>query len=131
MVYEDDLVFSSHGLTEDSTNLYLGWVFVEPKRHLAGLGQMNPTEAAALGALANGVAAALRSSEGAEHIYAHVYGDAVPHLHVHLIPRYPGTPREFWADKLADWPDAPRGGLPEVQALTQRLAESIAKPSGQ
>jgi diadenosine tetraphosphate (Ap4A) HIT family hydrolase len=126
VIYEDDLVFSSHGLTADSTNLYLGWVFVEPKRHVAGLGHMKPAEAAAVGMLVSRLAAALQSSEGAEHVYAHVYGDAAPHLHVHLIPRYPNTPREYWPDKLDEWPDAPRGGLPEVQALTHRLAETIA-----
>jgi diadenosine tetraphosphate (Ap4A) HIT family hydrolase len=42
------------------------------------------------------VTRALRESEGAEHVYLVVVGHESPHLHVHLVPRYPGTPREFW-----------------------------------
>jgi histidine triad (HIT) family protein len=42
---------------------------------------------------------ALREAAGAEHVYAQVIGDRVPHLHVHLLPRYPGTPEDYWWDK--------------------------------
>ena len=35
---------------------------------------------------------ALRDVAKAEHVYAAVIGDGVRHLHVHLMPRYAGTP---------------------------------------
>jgi hypothetical protein len=37
----------------------------------------------------NDIAGALRAAEGAEHVYSHVHGDGVLHLHVHLQARYP------------------------------------------
>lgn len=132
VIYEDDLVFASHIATGgDNTAGYLGYVFVETTRHVAGLGELGEAEAAAIGVLVNDVAAALRASEGAEHVYSYVYGDGVPHLHVHLQARYPHTPLEYWPRRsgqaaitvsLSEWPDAPRGGMESVRQLSTRLA---------
>ena len=60
---------------------------------------------------------------GAEHVYSAVIGHAVPHLHVHLLPRYPGTPREFWWQRLDEWPDAERGDIARIADLVDRLRD--------
>ena len=44
-----------------------------------------------------------------------------PHLHLHLIPRYPGAPREYWGMRVDEWPDAPRGEAAEIAALCEQL----------
>jgi diadenosine tetraphosphate (Ap4A) HIT family hydrolase len=80
---------------------------IEPKRHVAGLGELTDGEAAALGVLVNNLGRALKDSEGAEHVYSFVLGDEVPHLHIHLVPRYSGAPREYWGVRASQWPDAP------------------------
>jgi histidine triad (HIT) family protein len=64
---------------------------------------------------------ALREAAGAEHVYAAVIGDQVPHLHVHLLPRYPGTPREYWWDRVDEWPDARRGSEPQITEFVASL----------
>jgi histidine triad (HIT) family protein len=69
---------------------------------------------------------ALRDVPGAEHVYAAVFGDGVPHLHVHLLPRYPGTPREYWGIHVDEWPQARRGGTAEIEALVQELRNYLA-----
>jgi histidine triad (HIT) family protein len=135
VIYEDDLVFASHlPPGTDSGDAYLGHVFVETKRHVAGIGELTPSEAAAVGVLVNDLAAALRTTEGAEHVYSHVYGDGVPHLHVHLQARYPNTPREYWPKRvgrasiivsLAEWPQAPRGYMESVRSISCRLHDAI------
>lgn len=135
IVYEDDLVFASHVVPSDgAADAYLGYAFAETKRHVAGLGELTDAEASAVGSLVNDVAAALCLSEGAEHVDAHVYGDGVPHLHVHLQARYPETPLEYWphrtvdgaiAVSLTNWPSAARGDLAAVRALTNRLAAVV------
>ena len=122
IVYEDDLVSSSHiALPPDGDRVYLGTLFVEPKRHVPGFGELTPSEAERVGLVASRLAAALRATERAEHVYLFVLGDHVPHLHVWLAPRYPGTPREFWNLRLSAWPDAPRGGAAEIAALCERV----------
>ncbi|GAB3443019.1 HIT family protein [Actinophytocola sediminis] len=124
-VAEDDLVVVSHTSTDapgqDGSPVYLGHLIVEPRRHVAGLGDLTEDEAAAVGRwLARG-AAALRTVAGAEHVYSMVVGHAVDHLHLHLIPRYPGTPREYWWTRLDEWPDAPLGDHDDATRLAVSL----------
>src|SRR5271156_4485289 len=64
---------------------------------------------------------ALRDVSGAEHVYAAVLGDGVPHLHVHLLPRFPGTPREYWGTRVDEWPQARRGDAAEIEAFVSEL----------
>ena len=100
---------------------YLGYLIVEPRRHVSELGDLTPEEAGSFGRLAARASAALTASEGAEHVYAAVIGHAVDHLHLHLIPRYPGTPREYWWTRVDEWPDAPRGDAQAIAAFCERL----------
>jgi diadenosine tetraphosphate (Ap4A) HIT family hydrolase len=110
---------------------YLGYLMVEPTRHVARLGELTDDEAAAIGWLVNRLSAALRESEGAEHVYSFVFGDRVQHLHVHLAPRYPGTPSEYWgtgAVHLQDWAAARRGGPDQITAICDRLRRAMPHP---
>ena len=46
----------------------------------------------------------------------------VPHVHMHIIPRYPGTPKEFWAPfAVYDAPNARMGDESEVVSLCERI----------
>jgi histidine triad (HIT) family protein len=120
-IYEDQLVYAGHALLSDDQPAYLGYLFAETKRHVPGLADLTGGEAQALGLLATRLSRALKGSEGAEHVYAFVLGDAVPHVHIHVVPRYPGAPREYWGVQVSQWPDAPRGGPREVEAMCARL----------
>jgi histidine triad (HIT) family protein len=102
-------------------SVYLGHLVLEPRRHVRGLGDLTTEEGASLGRMAARASAALTQSEHAEHVYAAVIGHGVEHLHLHLLPRYPGTPREYWWVRVDDWPEAPRGGPAEIEALAERL----------
>lgn len=121
-IYEDEVVYAGHAaLPPDGEPAYLGWLFAEPKRHAAGLADLTDEEARSLGLLVTRLARALRAVTDAEHIHELVLGHDVAHLHVHVIPRYPGTPREFWGTRVDEWPGAPRGDAQQVAALCERL----------
>lgn len=123
---EDELVYAGHAqIREGQTTAYLGYLMVEPKRHAPGLADLTDEEAKALGLLVTCISRALKASEGAEHIYAFVLGDLVPHLHIHVVPRYPGAPPEYWGVHVDEWPDAPRGGPEEMAALCERLRRAV------
>ena len=124
-VGEDELVIVSH-LTpaapdRPSGPVYLGHLLVEPRRHAPGLADLTDAEARAVGWWCTQASRALREAAGAEHVYAAVIGDKAAHLHVHLLPRYPGTPREYWWDRVDEWPDARRGTQPEIATLVAGL----------
>lgn len=128
VIWSDELIYAGHCHLFGAQTIAVGWLIVEPKRHLAGLGDLTGAEAAAIGVLVSRLAKALTAVEGAEHVYSFVLGDgrAAGHLHVHLMPRYPGTPREYWQQRVVEWPDGPRGGVTEMRAATGRLAEYLA-----
>lgn len=125
-IYEDELVFISHApLWGDEQDHYLGHLFIEPKRHVAELAGLSEAEAQAIGLHTSRAARALMAIAGVEHGYAFVIGDGVPHVHVHVIGRYPGAPREYWGPRVDDWPEAPRGGEAEIARLAARLREYL------
>jgi diadenosine tetraphosphate (Ap4A) HIT family hydrolase len=127
VLYEDDLVYVGHMHTMGRPTVYRGYLMVETKRHVPGFGDLTDDEAAAVGRLMNRVARVQKEIVGGEHVYAFVLGGGVPHLHVHLAPRYPGTPREYWGTRLTRWPDAPRVDEPEMRALVARLRGHLSQ----
>jgi histidine triad (HIT) family protein len=112
---------------QDVRAVYLGHLFVEPRRHAPGLADLTDAEARAVGWWCTQASRALRDVAGAEHVYSAVIGDGVPHLHVQLIPRYPGTPREFWWLRLDEWPGAKLGGEREITDLVSSLRKYLGQ----
>ena len=74
-----------------------------------------------IGLFAARLARALMHTQGVEHVYAFVIGDGIPHVHVHVIGRYPGAPREYWGLRVDEWPDAPHGGEREIDDVAARV----------
>ena len=122
VIHENDLIYISHAqLWEDEKEHYLGHVFVEPKRHVAEVSDLTEEEAQAIGIYTGRIAKALLHTENMEHIYIFVIGDGVLHVHYHVIGRYPGAPREYWGQKVDDWPEAPKGAEVEITQVAERL----------
>jgi len=47
-----------------------------------------------------------------------ILGDGVPHVHVHVIGRYPGAPREYRGPGVDEWPDCPHPTHTTTRSLT-------------
>jgi pimeloyl-ACP methyl ester carboxylesterase/diadenosine tetraphosphate (Ap4A) HIT family hydrolase len=125
-IYEDDLIYIGHAAVPDGeTTAYLGALLIEPKRHIPGLASLTNAEAQRIGLYVAHLSRALQNGEGAEHVYQFVMGHHVPHLHVWLVPRYPGTPRDYWGTRVDEWPDAPKGGPVEIAAMCTRIRAAI------
>jgi diadenosine tetraphosphate (Ap4A) HIT family hydrolase len=135
VLYQDDLVYAGHVHTMGGTTAYRGYLMVEPLRHVPGLGELTDEEAARLGWLANRLARVLKELLGAEHVYAFVLGGGTPsrrsppHLHLHLAPRYPGTPQEYWGQALSRWPGAPRVHDDGMRVLITQLRAALEGPA--
>lgn len=99
-----------------------GYLLIETRRHIQDLTEMNTEESQALGQLIHDGAELIKSNMGAEHVYVFRINDKVQHLHFHLAPRYPGTPKEFWGFKISEWPETPRVGLDEIQKISRQLS---------
>lgn len=125
-IFQDELVYASHAhLSEAQRTVYLGWLVVETRRHIPGLAELSDDEAQALGLLVGRLSRALKAILRAEHVYLFVMGHGVPHLHLHLIARYPGTPPAYWGTNIDEWPEAPRGDAGDIIALCERLRANL------
>jgi diadenosine tetraphosphate (Ap4A) HIT family hydrolase len=126
-IYAEERVVAVHAFEpERNPTPYLGHLLVEPRRHAAGFADLDEAEAAAVGVAVSRCARALKAAERAEHVYVAVVGHHVAHLHVHLVPRYPGTPREYWSPlTLDEWPEAEHGGQREIEAVADRLRVAL------
>lgn len=122
-VWSDDLVWAGHMPADPA--VYKGWLLVETVRHAAGFEDLDDAEAAAVGVLAARLARAVRQVVGAEHVYAFRFGDGIPHFHLHLVPRYPETPREFWGTRLDEWPGGPRVDEGERRLLIEQIRRAV------
>ncbi|MCK1999703.1 HIT family protein [Psychrobacillus psychrodurans] len=120
-IYEDEYVLVGHFDKRGKQN-YLGHIMVDLKRHVPSLAEMTIQEAKTFGIVMSKVSKALKETENAEHVYALVSGNSVPHLHLHLVARYPNTPKEFWGPmEVYDWAEAPMGSNDEVIELCRRI----------
>ncbi len=130
-IYEDEFIYVGH-IDNNGEPGYLGHLMIDLKRHAPTLGDMNQEEAVAFGSIMARVSKALMVTEGAEHIYSLVSGNSVPHLHMHIVPRYPGTPEQYWGPmSVREWSEAPMGGDSEITELCKRVRSYLENTDAQ
>jgi diadenosine tetraphosphate (Ap4A) HIT family hydrolase len=98
---------------------------LKPLRHCEGLEALTEAEAAALGPLLRRICHALKAVTGAAKIYSLFLGEAVAHLHIHLIPRAPDHPEAFRGPRIFELHRraAETGqGVPDAEAVTVAVA---------
>lgn len=86
VVWEDEhwrLSLSRRGYTT-------GFGYLEPKRHVPHITDLDGEEAATFGPVLARVASVLKEAAGAELVYVYIFGGGIPHLHVHLGPHREG-----------------------------------------
>ena len=92
-----------------------GWVVLAPRRHARWWWELSPDELAGLGPLAARVFRAQQEALGAVHGYAIALGDVLHHMHLHLVPRFEGTPPSLRGRAAFDAPTASH--LPEAELV--------------
>ena len=80
-------------LTCSNASEVAGFSYLEPRRHISDITELDGDEAASFGPTIAAASKAIKDATGAELVYVYVFGDGVPHLHVHLAPhRTVGSP---------------------------------------
>lgn len=67
-----------------------GFSYLEPKRHIPHITDLDREEAQSFGTVLARTTSALRRATDSEVVYVYVFGDGVPHLHLHLAPHRRG-----------------------------------------
>ena len=104
-----------------------GWMMLATREHRAGLDALTAEESGELGEVLSEVARAVRLETGCDRTYLLSFNEAVPHLHLHVVPRHAGDARTTsWA--LADLYRAT--ARREEAAIDPLHAESLARRIG-
>jgi diadenosine tetraphosphate (Ap4A) HIT family hydrolase len=90
-VWEDDL----WRLTMSMDSYTPAFSYLEPKRHIPYITDLDGREAGTFGAVMARVTSVLKEITATEVVYVYIFGGGIPHLHVHLAPHAQG-------DALAD-----------------------------
>jgi histidine triad (HIT) family protein len=101
-------------------DVFLGHLLVVPRRHVADFAGLDDVEAAEVGVSLRLGSRALKGA-GALNVYVATIGHSVEHLHVHLLPRWPETPREVPWHSVDDWPGARRATFDQAAAFATQL----------
>jgi histidine triad (HIT) family protein len=127
LLVADELAAAFHRppLADDPEPL-LGHLLVVPRRHAPGWADLDDAEAAAVGVATARAARALVRVVDPERVYSAVIGHGVPHLHVHLFPRYRGTPADVGWMAVDEWDGAPRGSAADIERVAERLRSALA-----
>lgn len=67
-----------------------GFAYLEPKRHISHIHALDGAEARTFGPALARCTQALKAVTQSEIVYVYIFGDGVPHLHVHLAPHRSG-----------------------------------------
>ena len=86
IVWEDDL----WRLSMSRRGFIRGFAYLEPKRHIPHITDLDGEEAATFGPVVARVASALKAAASAELVYVYIFGGGIPHLHLHLGPHREG-----------------------------------------
>jgi len=71
-----------------------GWLIVKSQRHIESVADLRAADSVALGPLLRRLTGAMQRAFGAERVYVCLFGEAVRHVHFHLIPRTSDMPPE-------------------------------------
>jgi diadenosine tetraphosphate (Ap4A) HIT family hydrolase len=63
-----------------------GFSYLEPKRHIPHVTDLDGEEAATFGEVLARITRVLRDETGAALVYVYIFGGSITHLHVHLAP---------------------------------------------
>jgi diadenosine tetraphosphate (Ap4A) HIT family hydrolase len=67
-----------------------GFAYLEPKRHISHIHELDGDEPKTFGSALARCTKALKEATKTEVVYIYIFGDGVPHLHVHLAPHRSG-----------------------------------------
>lgn len=116
-VWEDDLWRVSTSLIAPIS----GFSYVEPKRHIPYITDLDGAEATTLGAVLSTTSRVIKAITGAEYVFVNVFGERIAHLHFNLAPHISGGPLRGGAGMLdAGAPPLPANDL-------RRVADAIGR----
>jgi diadenosine tetraphosphate (Ap4A) HIT family hydrolase len=93
VIYEDEHWVVDHSISPVALR---GWLILKPRRHVENFGELTDEEATRFGPISRTAAAAVQRALGPDRVYVCSFGEEWRHVHVHIVPRYPGMEPLSW-----------------------------------
>jgi diadenosine tetraphosphate (Ap4A) HIT family hydrolase len=120
VIYEDEHWVVDHSISPVALK---GWLIVKPRRHVENFGELDADEAARFGPVSRSAAAAVQAALGPERVYVCSFGEEWRHVHVHVVPRYPGMEPLSWELLGELWSGSSKWACADEEA--EQAAEAI------
>ena len=118
VVVENDNWLVRHS---EETNI-LGYFILQPKRHILDLAEASEKECMDYAILLKTLMACVKKITQCKRVYTFSLAEAVPHYHLHVIPRAHDFPRAYVGRGITNYPLAPKApeGLVEEACFRAR-----------
>ncbi|MEV6213184.1 hypothetical protein [Nocardia sp. NPDC051833] len=128
IVHADDVVVVSHRVLGRGAGIVPGYLFVEPRRHVASLAHLTWREARAVAHATWSAARALDAELAPRHVFTMIAGRSVAHVHQHVFVRPWATPEHIdWHD-VDSWADREHVDDAGLAGLCSRLSGWFGLP---
>lgn len=122
-IYEDENWLVRHS---NETNI-LGYCIIDAQRHFLDLSFAREDELASYGKILGRVTAAIRSVIDCERVYTFSLAEAVPHFHVHVIPRTAELTKKYCGRGIMSYPLSPAADPGLVGQACDRLRRALRR----
>lgn len=106
----------------------LGFSYLEPKRHIPYITDLDGPEAATLGETLAALTSTLAETTEADIVYVNVFGERIAHLHFNIAPHRAGDPLTGGAGMIAE--GAHPLPAPDLRATADDLESLLADRLG-
>lgn len=103
IAFENDFWLIRHSEETDIENYFI----LQPKRHILDLSDANQNELDTYGYILKSLMKHIKSKTGCQRIYTFSLAEAVPHYHLHVIPRSSDFPKEHVGRGITSYPLEP------------------------
>lgn len=97
-----------------------GYLVLAPVRHVEHAGELDDSDLSELARVQARAVRFILGIPGVRKVYACSFGEAVPHLHIHLFPR---------TDAMIEDPDCLTDGTPDGPRIFDRWRRALAVPA--
>ncbi len=130
-VKESQLLFSNELWRvrhSQETNI-IGYFILEPRRHFLDLSEASAAELSEYGPLLGEIMKAQRDILKCERVYTFSLAEAVPHFHVHVIPRAKNFTRAYLGRGIMSYPTVPAANAALVDNAVQIFKAKMRRNS--
>ena len=110
----------------DETDI-LGYLILESRRHFLDMSEADDAECESFGSALRLAVGAIRAAVDCHRVYSFTLAEAVPHFHVHLIPRSPSMPKAFRGRGVLSYPLQPSADAALTESTCERLKAAIRR----